>query len=119
MKKILFVMLFMAGISVTMSSCKKANLTRDQWKIANATDLQDNTNITADYAGEIWEYSKNGDYIENGSKKGVWAWGDGKNKLIITENDGSIDTYNVIKIKKNEMEIELPGDENLQLERIQ
>ncbi len=112
-------MLIIAGAAVTTSSCKKANLTRDQWTISSATDLEDGTNVTSDYAGEVWEYSKDGNYLENNSIKGTWAWGDGKKKLIITETDGSVDTYNVIKLKKNEMELELPTEENIQLERLQ
>lgn len=118
MKRALFFILFV-GATLTFTSCKKANLTRDQWTISSATDLDDGSDITSDYAGETWEYSKDGDYLENNSVKGTWAWGDGKDKLIITETDGSIDTYNVIKLKKNEMELELPGDENLKLARVQ
>jgi len=119
MKKMIYSTLVLGALITTVSSCKKANLTRDQWKITNATDLEDNSNITSDYAGEVWEYQKDGNYVENNSVKGTWAWGDGKDKLIITETDGTVDTYNVLELKKNEMELEIPGEERLELERIQ
>lgn len=118
MKKLILITTLSIFCFGFLSACKKANLTRDTWKIINATNLEDGTNITSDYSGDVWEYGKEGDFFENGSKKGTWAWGDGKDKLIITEVDGSVDTYNVILLKKNEMILELPAEENIELERI-
>lgn len=117
MKGQILIVAVVAGLAMT--SCKKANLTRDQWTISQATDLEDGTDITSDYAGEVWEYSKDGNYIENNTTKGTWAWGDGKEKLIITENDGTVDTYTVKVLKKDEMELELPAEENIKLSRVQ
>lgn len=117
MKKLL-VLILIVSASLALTNCKKANLTRDQWKIEKATDLEDGSDITEDYNGEVWEFSKDGEYLENNESKGTWAWGDGKEKLIITENDGTIDTYNVIKLKRNEMWLEIPTEEEIHLSRI-
>lgn len=114
MKKIVSLSMLLL-ILVTVSSCKKKNLTKDQWVISKATDLEDGSDITSDFSGEIWEYDKDGTYRENGTVKGVWAFSDGKEDLIITELDNSIDTYKILKLNKNEMWIEELGQEELHL----
>ncbi|MBN4073171.1 hypothetical protein JYT74_03910 [Crocinitomix catalasitica] len=118
MTKTVLGIIILSGLILTTTACKKKNLTRDQWIITEATDLEDGSNITADYSGEVWEYAKDGNYIENANVKGSWAFGDGKEKLIITETDGSIDTYNVLKLKKNVMWLEIPLEEEIHLSRL-
>ena len=118
MKRLYFGTLIVVCLGIFQTSCKKSNLTRDQWTITLATDLQDQTNITADYAGEIWEYSKDGVYIENGNVKGTWAFGSKKESMVITKTNGGGDTYNVLKLKKNEMWLEIPNEEEIHLTRL-
>lgn len=117
MKRVLLSLIVVSTL-FSMTNCKKSNLTRDQWEIEKATDLEDSSDITEDYDGELWEFAKDGEYLENNESKGTWAWGDGKEKLIITENDGTIDTYNVLKLKRNEMWLEIPTEEEIHLSRI-
>lgn len=110
------IIIIIAFISIGgITSCKKQNLTKDQWVINQATDLEDGTDITSDFAGEIWEYDKDGTYRENGTLKGTWAFSDGKEDLIITKLDNSTDSYKILKLKKKEMWIEELGKEELHL----
>lgn len=104
-------------IVVVASSCKKKNLTKDQWYISSAIDLQDGSNITSDFTGEIWEYDKDGTYLENGTIKGTWAFSDGKDNLVITKLDNSIDSYKILKINRKEMWLEELGEEELHLSK--
>lgn len=100
-----------------LTACKKANLTKDQWIIVKATDLQDGSDITADYTGEIWEFDKNENYLKNGVLKGVWKFSDGKEDLTIYKVNGNVDNYKILKLKKKEMWLEELGKEELHLEK--
>lgn len=115
MKRAIIISILFLGIASITSSCKKQNLTKDQWIISQATDLEDGTDITSDFTDEIWEYDKDGTYKENGTVKGTWAFSDGKEDLIITKLDNSTDTYKILKLKKKEMWIEELGQEELHL----
>ena len=117
MKK-LFIVLLVSSTFISLQSCKKANLTRDQWKIEKATDLEDGSDITADYEGDTWEFQKDEKFFENGELKGNWAWIDGKERFMIAEQDGSVDEYDVLKLKRNEMWLKIPNEEEIHFSRI-
>lgn len=87
----------------------------NSWKVDKATDLETGADITADFNGEIWEFTKDDNYKENGNLKGTYSFSDDKQTLIILENDGSTDTYKIIKLKSNEMWLEDFGDEEIHL----
>lgn len=101
--------------ATTFTSCKKKNLTKDQWYISKATDLQDGSDITSDFTGEIWEYEKDGTYKENGTIKGTWAFSDGKKDIIITKLDSTVDSFKVIELKNKSMILEELGEERIEL----
>ena len=114
MKKSLGI-LFIAGL-VSMTPCKKMKLTKDQWIISLATDLEDGSNITSDYSGEVWGYDKDGTYRENGNVKGTWGFTGKKDYLTITKSsNGNIDNYKILKLKKKEMWLEELGKEEIHL----
>ena len=116
--KSIFISLIIVSALFTMTNCKKANLTRDQWKIEKATDLEDGSDITSDFTGDTWEFSKDEKYYENNELKGSWAWIDGNDRFMIAENDGSVDEYDVIKLKRNEMWLKIPNEIEIHLSRI-
>ena len=89
--KSIFISLIIVSALFTMTNCKKANLTRDKWEIEKATDLEDGSDITSDFTGDTWEFSKDEKYYENNELKGSWAWIDGNDRFMIAENDGSVD----------------------------
>ena len=112
--------LLMTGICMLMLvavSCKKSNLTKDQWIITKATDLEDGSDITSDYTGEIWEFDKDGTYSENGVLKGTWVFSDKKEDLVITKTNGNVDSYLIKELKKKTMILEELGDEELELSK--
>ena len=73
---------------------------KNKWKIEQATDLQDGTDITSDYTGEVWEFTKDGDYLKNSTLKGTYTFSDDKLTLIILGIDGGSDSYKILKMKK-------------------
>ncbi|MBN4071393.1 hypothetical protein JYT72_02665 [Crocinitomix catalasitica] len=118
MKRLIFGIFALTTLILITESCKKKNLVRDQWTISLATDLEDGTNITSDYAGELWEFNNNGNYSENNTLKGTWVFLNGKENLIVYKTDGSVDeNYTIKKLKKNTMILEIPLEEEIQLSR--
>lgn len=105
------------AVTLTTTSCKKSKLTKELWYIDSATDLEDGSDITADYSGEIWEFAKDGNYNENSENKGTWAFSDDKERLVITKLDNSTDTYTIKSLSKKEMILEELGEEELTLKR--
>jgi len=78
-------------VAANLGSCKKSKLTKNQWYVTQATDLDDGSDITLDFAGEIWEFSKEGNYLENSDLKGTWAFTNKKENLTIYKINGNID----------------------------
>jgi hypothetical protein len=114
MKKIISLSLILLVIIST--GCKKQKLTKDDWRVSQAIDLETNEDITSDYAGEIWQFEKDGTFRENGTVKGNWAFTSKKEYLTITKiNNGNIDNFKILKLKKNEMWLEDVGNEELHL----
>ena len=115
---------FVGGTFLT--SCKKYDdggrhsradniVVKHSWKISSATDLEDNTNITSDYYGEVWELTKDDEFLENSNKKGTYYFSVDKTKLIISKTNGGTDTYTIVKMKKDEMILNEKNEEELTL----
>lgn len=119
MKRIIYLTLLLSFVVVGASSCKKKKITKNQWFISQATDLEDGSDITADYAGEIWDFDKDGTYRENGNFKGTWEFTSKKEYLTITKsNSGNIDNFKILKLKKKEMWLEDIGNEEIHLSKL-
>ncbi len=101
------------GPAISLRS-KKARLT-GQWKIDKATDLEDGSDITADFAGEIWEFTKDEEYKENANLKGIWNFSDDKEELIITKINGNSKLYKILKLKENDLWLEKLAEEKIYL----
>lgn len=118
---LIFIALFAIGIAgcekydeggrLAAANKKIVNL----WKIDYAVDLEDGTNITADYTGEFWEFTKSNDYKENDVLKGTYTFSEDKLTLIILESSGGTDTYQVLKLTSDEMWLEEAGSEEIHL----
>ena len=118
MRKLVSYSIILAFIGLSVASCKKQKLTKDQWFISQATDLEDGSDITSDYTGEIWGFEKDGTYRENGNIKGTWEFTSKKEYLTIKKsNSGNIDNYKILKLKKKEMWLEDVGSEELNLSK--
>lgn len=87
----------------------------NSWKVDNAIDLGDGSNITADFYGEVWEFTKDDDYKENGTLKGTYTFSEDNLTLIVLKTDGSSDSYKILKLKSDEMWLEDLGSEEIHL----
>ena len=124
MKKTIVIAL---GVVATLfvPSCKKYdeggrlgaadNKIVNSWKVEKATDLDDGSDITSDYFGDVWEFTKDDDYKENSNLKGTYTFSEDKLTLIILKTGGGSDTYSILKMKKSEMWLEDIGDEEIHL----
>lgn len=90
------------GLSLRSKKARVANL----WKVDYAYDFKDSVIITSDFAGETWEFSKDGNFIEreNGTvdKTGSWEFVSDKEQIKI-KFSLSTDTYVIVKLKEKEM----------------
>ena len=131
MKKLNF--LLRAAIAATLvlgaGSCKKydegpalslkskKSRVANEWKIEYAYDFKDGEDETADYFGETWEFSKDGEWLEreNGSidKSGTWEFVSDKEtlKIVRTGTGSSTDHYDILKLKEKEMWLKDDEDE--------
>lgn len=118
--------LLLAGIfAITISSCKKYDeggtlgaakrKIINTWKIDKAFDLEDGKDITNDFSGEIWEFTKDDEYKENGTLKGTYTFSSDKLTLIVLKTDGGSDAFKIIKLKSKEMWLEEVGEEEIHL----
>jgi hypothetical protein len=88
-------------------------ITETLWKIQSATDLEENVDITADYAGEVWEFTSNKEFNINSSLEGSYAFSEDKLTLIITETDQSVDSYRIERLDNEAMWLVILGEEEL------
>lgn len=119
------VVLFGAVMIFGVTSCKKYDeggrlgaadrKIVNEWKVDKAIDLEDGTDITNDYNGDVWEFTKDDDYKENAEKKGTYTFSEDKLTLIIIENDGSSDAFKILKLKSDELWLDEEGEEELHL----
>ena len=100
------------GPSFSLKSSKTRVV--NEWIIEYAYDFDDAIEETEKYAGETWEFLKDGDFIEreNGAidKAGTWEL-IGDNKSLKISLPGDIDYYDIIKLKENEMWLKDNDDE--------
>ena len=119
------VVLFGAAMIFGITSCKKYDeggrlgaadrKIVNEWKIDKAIDLEEGTDITSDYHGEVWEFTKDNDFKENGTKKGTYTFSDDKLTLIILKTNGGSDAFKVLKLKSDEMWLDDEGEEEIRL----
>ena len=90
------------GFSLRSKNERVANL----WKVDYAYDLKDKVIITADYTGETWEFTKNGDFIERDNatvdKTGTWEFVSDKEKITI-KFPLSTHSYDILKLREKEL----------------
>ncbi len=104
------------GVSLRSKKARVAN----EWKVDYAFDLSDNLVVTGDYAGETWEFNKDGEFYErsNGTidKSGTWEFISDKEAIRINfvGTGSSTETYTVLKLKENEMWLK-DSDEEIHL----
>lgn len=85
----------------------------NSWTVEKAIDLETGGDITADFSGEIWEFTKDDIFVKNGEAKGTYSFTEDKLTLVILEYDGSSDSYRILKMKSNEMWLEDWGSEEI------
>lgn len=67
------------------------------WNIVTDVDIKDNNTITV-----------NGNFLNNPtSSTGVWAFDSDKSHVLVTNNDGSVDNYEIIMLQKDESKFRL------------
>ena len=78
----------------------------------SATNGSTTWDVTGAFPATVVNIMKDGTYVTtytagNGSstEKGTWTFNDGKTQAILTEDDGSVRTYNIIKLKNKEMKV--------------
>lgn len=85
------------------------------WKVDYAKDIGDDVETTSDYAGETFTFEKNGDYLENGDLEGTWDFDSNKEFIVVTETDGSVDRYMILRLKENDLRVQIEDDEIIHL----
>lgn len=92
------------GPSFSLRS-KKARVA-NEWKIDYAYDLGDQQETTADFAGETWTFTKDGEFFEkeNGEldNTGKWEFISDKEEIAISF-PADIEKYTILRLKENEM----------------
>lgn len=101
------------GFSLRSKKARVAN----EWKVGYAYDREEQVEITTDFSGETWAFTKDGEFFEkeNGEldKAGTWEFISDKEEIaLIFTND--IDKYTILKLKENEMWL-LDKEEELHL----
>ena len=124
MKKLTIKLLMLSVLMAGAISCKKYDeggslggadnkIVKTSWIIEQDTDLEDCSNITADYAGEILEFTQDREYKKNSVLKGTYTFSEDKLTLIILKIGGGSDVYKILKMKKKEMWLEELYEEEL------
>jgi hypothetical protein len=88
-------------------------ITDHMWIIQTATDLEESVDITADYAGEVWEFTEEDKFKINSSLEGTYAFSDDMLTLTITETDGGVDSYRIERLDDEAMWLLILGEEEL------
>lgn len=84
----------------------KTERVANSWKIEYAYDRIDNLNITADYKGETWEFTKKNNFVkrDNGmvDKTGTWEFVSNKEKITI-KLPLTTHTYDILRLREKEL----------------
>lgn len=95
---------------------KKARVS-NVWVVEYAYDLGDQVEVTADYTGESWQFTKDGVFteFENGTPDdaGTWEFLSDKEQLSISK-PGDVEIYTITRLKEKEMWI-INNDEEIHL----
>lgn len=90
------------SFSLRSRSARVAN----EWKVALANEYRNNTDVTAEYAGETWELSKDGAYTEKNNglvdKQGSWSFISDKDSIAITIGQ-EVAKFGILKLRENEL----------------
>lgn len=101
------------GFSLRSKKERVAN----NWKIVYAYDYKDSIDVTQDYVGETWEFTKWGEFTErdNGSidKTGTWEFANDKERITI-KFPLDVDNYDILKLREDEIWLK-DTDEELHL----
>ncbi|MEN8251265.1 MAG: hypothetical protein ABFS32_20200 [Bacteroidota bacterium] len=111
-------------VSVSFFGCEKyeeggtltkadKRITETLWKIQSAIDLEDGSDITSDYAGELWEFTTENEFKINSTLKGTYTFSADMLNLLITELDGGTDNYRIDRLDKEAMWLVEIGSEEL------
>ena len=83
------------------------------WKIESATDLEDMSDITQDFTGELWEFAETMEFKINSTLKGVYTFSADMLTLIITKTGGGVDTYMIDRLDNEALWLIELGEEEL------
>ena len=95
---------------------KKARVSNN-WVVEYAYDIDDQLEVTSDYLGESWQFTKDGVFteFENGAvdNTGTWEFLSDKEQLSISK-PGDVEIYTITRLKEKEMWI-INNDEEIHL----
>ena len=94
------------GISLKSKTSRVANI----WKVEYAQDLEDQSDVTLDFAGEQYEFTKEGEFLENGKVEGSWEFNSEKTHIVITDLNNEVDQFKIIRLKEESMHLEVTGE---------
>lgn len=90
------------GLSLRSKKARVAN----EWKVVYAYDHKDQVEITSDFNGETFVFSKDGGYLKNDEgvtkKTGTWDFITDKEEIAISFPT-DIKKYTILRLKENEM----------------
>lgn len=90
------------GFSLRSKKARVAN----EWKVDYAYDHDDQREITADFTGETWEFTKDGEFFERENRElddaGTWEFISDKEEIIISFPT-EVERYTILRLKENEM----------------
>lgn len=90
------------GLSLRSKKARVAN----EWKVEYAFDYKEQAEITSDFTGEVFVFSKDGSYIKRKDgvtkKEGTWDFITDKEEIAIIFPD-DIDKFTILRLTANEM----------------
>ncbi len=128
--RLLFLMVALTGLA--LSSCskydegkaslasKKSRLVNN-WAVvsikANGYDITSTNIITSVDVRNNNTLTVNGEVFgESYSNVGGWAFNSGKTHVLVTNNDGSLDSYEIIKLEKDSLKLRIVNGDGVTIE---